>query len=662
MEEARCYVKSKDLDEAKRAFAGLVKKMEKTTSKTFNFRKQFDIIVALCKIVDKVYVINDFQASCMAYMYTLPRIVDLLEYISLAVTVEPKTRKRKKKAKQIKEQQEPNFDIQKWMMEVGDNTIEEQNDGTKKEYVRIKYLYNILKIRQMAIAARYFIDWNIQYLEKDLEDPKYPKRRRILKSAVWWCNQMLLNRFNLKMPDCGTEFDVNPTEIIFSTFPSSGKSFLCNTVNQMFSELSSIITKRGGMLRVGNEQSNICNQSSQTKLMIENPLIFDIYPENKAFVSVKTGKYDPFDKSSDEEWRIKGCNVIPNLSIFKTRESRMNSVRCEFGIFDDPSGGTEEAANDKIHEDICNKFYGDFSSRFDNPSKKAIILTGTMYNPNDIFSREIQRAFKYGAVKDNRFENTFLSKDKSMVVIVNDCENDRGESAYPEFISTKALMEIKDTMTDFAYHCVYRQKPIPAESRIFAKDFLRFYDELPGDLSRYSFAVIDPTRKRASDFFAMPIFRMQESTGDYYLVDIIFAKRSSEELLDSIVGKILSNYVIKLRFEENINGSLGARIRTKLEQQGVDFCDIQAIYSKVNKQQRISNAEHTIKRKIVFPSSYAASSQTPMGYAIYQFMQYTGEERREHDDMADAVAMFASEFIMYPVQKNTIKSKPYLPY
>ncbi len=650
MARAKCYAQGVEINRARNTFVKLFKDIKQVGKKGFNFKEAFAGIKALCEIVEYTYKLNDWYASCLAYLYTLPMILDLIKYVSLYID---------NKLRKSEQQRAKGLDI--WIMEGDSATEVRQEDGSTRTMSRMEYLYSYLKERQMAIAARYFIHWNISYLEKEKTNKAYPQRERILRSAVWWSNQMLLGKFKLKMPDSGTEYGFIPKKIIFSTFPSSGKSFLCNTINEMFSELSWIINKRGGVLRISNEQSNILRQSSQTMNLIKNGLIFDIYPENSQFINPKTGNYDPFGKSSEEEWGIKGCEYTPNTSIFKTRDSAINSVRCEIGMFDDPSRGLQESNNVQIHQKICTIFNGDFLDRFESQEDISVLLTGTMFNPFDVFSTEIQKALKDGFIRDKRFDNTYISNDRETVVIVNDCENEYGESAYPEFISTAALANKRDSLPAYDYHCIWRQKPIPADGLIFSKELLRFYEELPTDLTSYAFAAIDPTRRKANDYFSMPIFRRRESTGDYYLVDIIYERKGSMDLMDKIINKIESNKIIKIYFEENINDTLGITIKKRLERKGITTCNILPIYNTVNKMRRIADMETTIKAHIVFPNEKFAPVKSQLGFAIHQLTQYNGE-KSEHDDMPDSLAMFASKFIVYKNKANTVKGSNKLPY
>ncbi len=655
----RHKVNNEQTKKIEKAFNTLIKDKTLFSPNSQALDNELRRIKAMCLLTEAMFEHNDFKASCMAYSYTLPSIIDLLEYV-LNFRYFIKNKCCTLRNPEYKKS------VEMWRFDKSEitNTINPK-DGSKVSLSNLQYLYTTLKEKQMAIASRYFIHWNIHYLEKEKSKKSYPSRERVLQSAVWWFNQGLLKKFGLSMPDSkNTEYDIRPKKIIFSTMPSSGKSFLCNTLNEMFSELSMILDKRGGVLRVGNKDENILRQSRQTTNLILNKLIFDIYPENKEFIS-PSGVYNPFNKGSEGEWGLLGCEYEPNTSIFTTRDSALNSIRCQLGIFDDPSRGQQESSNIAIHTKIVNLFNGDFMDRFEDEEEMFIILTGTMFNPFDVFSTEIQKALQDGFTKDNRFLNTYISADKETIVILNDCEDETGESAFPEFISTKALKNKRDSMSAYDYACTWRQKPIPAEGLIFSKEYLKFYDELPPDneMGQFAYASIDPTRRRASDFFSMPIFRLHIPTNKYYLVDIIFEKKSVKDLYDKIVKKIIQNVIVRCYYEENIDTSLGVALKEKLEKtkSGAEkWCTMKHIYSVGNKQGRIADMADTIINNIVFPSEKFANTKTPMGFAVYQLTQYSGDST-QHDDFPDSLSMFASEEIINKNRKNTIKTAKKLP-
>lgn len=661
MERVRNKFRSKDTEKIKKAFKEIYEdRVPFIGSKTYLPRLLVKIDT-LCKLTDKMYELNDFEASVMANCYTLPMIMDFVDLLInyREWTFIGNTTKRNYKNELTDKHREIINEFRQAECPI-------KIEGSNKKVSNIEYVYVNLREPQMAKAGRYFIHWNIHYLELNKVKKSYPTREKVLQSAVWWFNQGLLKKFGLSMPDTEKgKYDIKPKKIIFSTMPSSGKSFLCNTLNEMFAELSMILDKSGGVLRVGNKDENILRQSTQTMGLLLNPKVIDIYPENKEFISI-SGNYAPFAKASEGEWGLKGCEFEPRTSIFTTRDSALNSIRCRLGIFDDPSRGQQESSNIKIHEKIVELYNGDFMDRFENEEEMFIILTGTMFNPFDVFSLEIQKALKDGFTKDNRFLNTYISADKETVVIINDCENEYGESAFPEFISTKALKNKRDSMTEYDYHCTWRQKPIPAEGLIFSKEYLKFYDDLPpeNEMSRFAYATIDPTRRKASDYFSMPIFRFHNPSGKYYLVDIIYVRKSVKDLYPTVVKKIIQNNIVRCYYEENIDTSLGVALQEKLAKTNTNaekWCKLKHIYSTGNKQSRIADMADTIIQNVVFPSEKYANSKTQLGFAVYQLTQYNGE-KSEHDDFPDSLAMFASEEIVFKNRKNIVKTSNKLPF
>lgn len=630
-------------------------------------------LIGLYQATEKMYYeLNDYIGSSWAYNYIMPRVNVICRCLIYGERYRIKVGKSGKEERYYQEvnyraDKEERVEIGKWCNKSSERTERTRGDGGKERLSNIDYITKVIRKRSMAMAGRYYMHYNIQYLELGKgEEKSYPSRMRVLRSVVWWTNQMLLNIFGLRMCDGGKYRELEPSTIIFSTMPSSGKSYVCNTMNEMFVVLARMIQEKGGVLRVGNEETNILRQSRQTIGLLTNPLLLDIYPELKGYVRASDGKFMPFEKGAEEEWSLKGVSYTPDSSIFKTRDSSINSVRCQLGMFDDPSRGQQESANVAIHQKICNLYNGDFQDRFETQRKKKVVLTGTMFNPEDVFSIEISRALENGYKKDERFRNTYISADGQTVVIVNDCEDEYGNSAFPEFISDKDLRAKRDKLPEFDYRCIWRQKPIPADGLIFSKEFLSFYEELPpvNELSEYSFASLDPTRRKASDFFSMPIFKYHAKSNRYYLIDVIFQRKSVLQLYDKIIDKILLHKIILLAYEENTDTSLGTALKEKLEKKdknAVRWCDMQQVYSTTNKLQRITDMSNTIINSIVFPSEKLKNSKTEIGLAIHQLTNFNGD-KSAHDDFPDSLAMFADKVIVNANKRNFIVTKNKRPF
>ena len=663
----------RDIEESVRVFHEIRKsgsEMYVIGGDKFDIQEEFNRINAMYKLATMVYDMQDkYIASSWCYEYILPRVNSLLRYIIYGTYIGIKECKGDKEkyyaAKAMVAGVAEQKRTRKWCSESSEKTAVKARDGSSEQLINVEYLYKVIRKKSMAMGARYYMHCNIQYLEQQKGKKSYPSRMRVLRSAVWWANQMLLNIFGMRMPDGGEMSKIEPELIIFSTMPSSGKSFVCNTMNEMFMLLARDLQQKGGCLRVGNEQNNILGQSRQTIGLILNPLILDIYPELREYIS-SSGRFSPFEKGAEEEWSLRGAVYTPTSSIFKTRDSAINSVRCQLGMFDDPSRGQQESSNMAVHARICNLFNGDFQDRFEDQSNKKILLTGTMFNPEDVFSTEMTKALQDGFITDERFRNTYISKDMKTVVIVNDCEDEFGNSAFPEFISDWALKKKRDSLPEYDYRCIWRQKPIPADGLIFAKEYLRFYDELPpkDEFSGYAFASLDPTRRKANDFLAMPIFRYHEKSGLYYLVDIIYQRKSVLQLYDKIVDKIFLHRIVKIAYEENTDTSLGVALTQKIKdrnENAVRIVELMQVYNTQNKLARINAMAQTIIQNIVFPSEVAKNPKTELGFAVHQLINFDGN-KSEHDDFPDSLAMFADKIIVNANSKNYVKPHKNRPF
>ena len=605
------------------------------------------------EFIKQMLQINDYEASMHCCKYLMPRIEKFIAFIT--GQMEGYVGKSSQKAQEF-------F---KWIDKEDDLTIYTRR-GQQQQCGRFRYVFDVMYWDYMRIAARYSIHWMINYMERDKLKKDYPERERILKSYVHFTNSMLLGRIGLKWLD----EKIVPTKIIFSTMPSSGKSFVNNVANLMGAILGALHLSIGGILRVGNEEGNILRQSRQTMNMLESDLIRDVYPELNELVRA-TGKYDPYGKSSEEEWGIRDVKNDPSTTIFKTRDSAINSVRCYMlAIYDDPSRGNDEATNIKKHQEITTKFNGDFQDRFKSQEDMAILLTGTMFNPYDVFSIEIQKAKAEGYYEDERFENTLITKNKKTVVIVNDCEDEYGRSAYPEFISTEKLMAKKNSLDPYTYACVWRQKPIPAEGLLFDDSLLMHYESLPYSnegqelLTDYAFAYLDPSRKSNKDFLSMPICRKHIYNNTHYLVDAVFARKSTKDCYDEIIDKIEEHHIIKFVIEENTSSDLQTVLEDRLKARDINYCEIVPIYNTINKQQRIADLAGTTKKNILFPIKAKFNPQTSQfGNFLHWLGQYSNVDANNHDDAPDSLCGYTKAFIMDVTQKkNTIKSYSNLPF
>lgn len=525
------------------------------------------------------------------------------------------------------------------------------------------YYYSI-----MSVGARYSLHYFIEYMFHNKSKKPYVDRRELLAPAVFYIGRGLLNQLHL-----GIKFDddiVPPKKIVFSTFPSSGKTLCANYGMAWIKCLAMIKIRGGGMLRIGNEEGNVAVNSQSIKDVIADDTILDIFPEMACMRDIN-GKYYPFDKDSIAEWYLKEDLEEPRRASFRTSGSATNGIRINIAlVIDDPSRGMVDRNNVEIHNKIIASYNGDWLSRFDNEEESFALLIGTRFNNFDVFSSVQSYAEKLGLIEDPRFKNTLKTTDGEIVIINIDCEDENGESAYPKLISTKTLQAKRESLTRQEYSCIYRQKPIPEEGLDFDYSILKTYDKpyLDNQLGETAVGSIDPTRKTGADFLSFPILKkiIDESDphfGKYAFVGCVFRKRSikDNDTFSLVLNTLMGNGVRKLYLEVNTDTSLGQRIKDHISKVNYGL-QIKEIYNTIRKSQRIADQTQNIINNVVFPKEGLYSKSTDIGMFMENLTTYSSQFAVKHEDAADSLAMLSKEEFDITQAKNTVRfsSQPLL--
>ena len=369
-----------------------------------------------------------------------------------------------------------------------------------------------------------------------------------------------------------------------------------------------------------------------------------------------------------EEWLLQDLDNSIRASMFAVgRENAINGMRNDVAlVIDDLSDGFEQMNSDQAHIDMVNKYDVDMDARKEDEDVPEFII-GTMFNENDIQNTLIERAKnKYGdfiQLQNKEFRNSYLTRDKSMIVILVDCFTEDMESVAPDLISTEKLLDKMNNMEGYQFDLVYRQKRGSREPRTFEYDTLETYDrnDISG-LENTSICVVDPTRKKGSDYFVLGCFRYNKNTHKYRLYDIICQKKSlgkvsdpSNKFAKEVMDFLIRNNCVKFYIENNTSNLIGTLIEQLLNQNNYNFCKIEEVYSTEQKLPRILNMEMTIKNNIEFPQNNSYPPKSDMSIAMTIFTKWDSSQfgkKGNYDDVPDMVAMFANKYIFAVKQKR----------
>lgn len=490
------------------------------------------------------------------------------------------------------------------------------DNNRKVEY--LKQLENAYRI-----GARQDFECFLIYYEWENEDKLYEKRYNILNSYVYYLNVMA--------------HDKN-FETIIANLPSGyGKT----RIVKLFEAWRFGLDPTGTVLSLCSNDSVVKGGSRSVIDIIKDERYSNIFPN----LSYKTYGKELFLKETDGEWKLKDCSMLASYYA-STTKSNVVGERANLHLhIDDLYGDPSEALDDKLNEYYYNKFVTVWRKRFVQSKTPQIIISGTMWSPTDFIVRVIALLKKENKFyKHPKFKYTYISENRKNVIIkVPALDPVTDTSTCEELRSTTSLRKERATMDSYLWETNFQQNPVPPEGLEFDWKNLKLYEEQPQNPYGYAYAVIDGTRKSGRDFFAMPIY--QKYFEDYAMIDCIFTKIATSELIPDIVDKIITHHITKLVIESNVDGGLKKVIEDELKKQNVYYCVIVEKYNTVPKKVRIEANKGIILRKIWFPSKEIIEFNSDMYKYMRNLTSYNFGGRNSNDDAPDSASMFAGEII-----------------
>lgn len=508
--------------------------------------------------------------------------------------------------------------------------ILKEKSGTLESEKTIDYLNKWVELEDnvYALVAFRSLEHYAFYIERGNPKKVWQQTMDIFKGFFYYANKMILDK----------KIDL----IRASYFPGAGKTYACNLICSFWYGYDINMT----ILRI-TYADDLCK--SFTK-QIEG--IITSTQHKKVFPFFNKEPKDLFIEHSAYNLWFKGT---PNTNFMATtREGQSTGKRADLIIIDDILKGSIEAYNIPLQQKIVNTYDTDWSSRGEN-DKQKMILAGTMWSRFDILNVVQQRDEEDGLLKqDDLFKYIQLNIDgRSVYVGVPALDYDTDETTCPLRYSTDYFRKKRDKMLDKAlFQAVYQQKPEPPEDLIFDYKFLNTYTAetyprqlLDGECDCK--VMIDPNRK-GFDYFVVVFMKRYfiEEKGEFskwYLSDIICRQKPYKMIKDDVLYKLKKNRVSKISIEINTSAELPSYISDDLEDRGVYDTQISEVYSTQIKEVKIQNARQDMIEKIVYPAKNMYDNKSEMGIAMDMLTTYSINQKKDHDDVPDCIAMFTFE-------------------
>lgn len=327
--------------------------------------------------------------------------------------------------------------------------------------------------------------------------------------------------------------------------------------------------------------------------------------------------------------------------------SLTGATRCNrFLTADDLVSGIEEALNKARLETLWTKVTNDLRSRRLDGCKEFYIATRwSVHDPI------------------GKLQQLYAGNPRARFIAIP-ALNEDGESNFQFAVngfSTKYFLDMKETMDEISFNCLFQQKPVEREGLLLPPDELRrFYlnkDQVPEKQNEFTIMPTrDPdaiwgvcdTKDKGTDYESLPIaYQFGE---DFYIPDVVFDDNTDYATLDRKTADILIRHQPhKVRFESN---QAGGRIADNIEKMIKGKCRtiIQTKYTTANKETKILVNSDWVKKHCLFLEPALYKPKSDYGLFMGNVTTYTTKAKMPHDDGIDSLAMLA-EYVSVPERK-----------
>ena len=306
--------------------------------------------------------------------------------------------------------------------------------------------------------------------------------------------------------------------------------------------------------------------------------------------------------------------------------SLTGNTRCEYLLCaDDLCSGIEEALSIDRMNKLWQTFNTDLMTRRKDNCK--LLLIATRWSVHDVIGR-LQ----------------ILNEDNPRAKFISIPALDaNGESNFKYAggvgFSTEYFNEIKNSMDDVSFRCLFMNEPIEREGLLYHDDEIRRYLTLPVEEPEAILSIVD-TKNKGTDYFFQPVF--YKYGDDYYLTDCICSNESDYEVQYSRSADILlKNHVAACKFESNNGGDRVALEVSNRVKDAKGYCNITQEFTTQKKETQIIVYAPWVKQHVIFKDRSLYIPKDDYGTMMGFLLGHSAMGRNKHDDVPDGLSAFA---------------------
>lgn len=345
--------------------------------------------------------------------------------------------------------------------------------------------------------------------------------------------------------------------------------------------------------------------------------------------------YVKFNLRSDTNSKEQTINVgepkrFKSLTCRAIGASLTGATRCERILYaDDMCSGLEESLSKERMDKLWQVYNTDLKTRKKKFCKEIHIAT--RWTVHDIIGR-LQREHE----GDERAR--FIS-----IPALNENNESNFDYDYDVGFDTKYFLDMKQSMDDVSFKCLFMNEPIEREGLLYHEDDFERYYELPEREPDAILGICD-TKDRGTDFCFLPIFYQY---GDkYYWEDCAYDNGAIEIVDELCASVIIKHNPHSVQFESNsaggrtadaINDKIKGKCRTRITKK----------FTTQNKETKIIVNSGWIKEHVLIKDKSKYTPKSSYGKAVAALMSYTVAGKNPTDDVPDGMGMFA-EYVAKP--------------
>lgn len=486
------------------------------------------------------------------------------------------------------------------------------------EYVKKSCIYGMQKGENGNLGGVYWdtvkmeaqhrvVDSYFLYLERKREEKVRfyePRRVILMKLGVVQALQELID----------DKLDI----LSISMPPGVGKTtleiFLLSGIMGWYPELPNLVSSFSGTMT-----KSIYDGVNQIISDPEEYAWHDLFPDIQFNARTDTNSKDQtINVGKPKRFKTLTCRAI-NASLTGT-------TRCEYLLCaDDLCSGIEEALSIERLNKLWMSFNTDLMTRRKNKCK--LLMIATRWSVHDPIGR------LQAANKDN----------PRAKFIATPALDENGESNF-EFrrgvgFTTAYFNEIKASMDDISFRCLFMNEPIEREGLLYHEDEIKRYMTLPVEEPDAILSVVD-TKNKGTDYFFQPVFLKYGD--EYYLTDCICSNDSNYETQYARSANIiLENHVEACKFESNNGGDRVALEVSNRVKAAKGYCNITQEYTTSNKETQIIVYAPWVKEHVIFRDTSMYQPNDDYGVMMGFLLGHAAMGKNKHDDVPDGLSSFA---------------------